>query len=47
CFDVPGKDMKVLVMDVGGSDGREPGEDQDFERKSALFSMSSAEVLNG
>ncbi|KAK0559911.1 Dynamin-like GTPase that mediates homotypic ER fusion [Tilletia horrida] len=40
-----GKDMKVLVMDVEGSDGRERGEDQDFERKSALFSMSSAEVL--
>ncbi|KAE8217370.1 hypothetical protein CF319_g8523 [Tilletia indica] len=40
-----GKDMKVFVMDVEGSDGRERGEDQDFERKNALFSMSSAEVL--
>lgn len=35
----------TLVMDVEGSDGRERGEDQDFERKSALFSMASAEVL--
>lgn len=37
--------MPVLVLDVEGSDGRERGEDQDFERKSALFSMASAEVL--
>ncbi|KAJ8324474.1 Dynamin-like GTPase that mediates homotypic ER fusion [Batrachochytrium dendrobatidis] len=35
----------TLVMDVEGTDGRERGEDQDFERKSALFSMSVAEVL--
>lgn len=35
----------VLVMDVEGTDGRERGEDQDFERKSALFSMASVEVL--
>ncbi len=27
----------ILVMDVEGTDGRERGEDQDFERKSALF----------
>ncbi|KAM0787805.1 hypothetical protein ACM66B_003859 [Microbotryomycetes sp. NB124-2] len=40
-----GKDMNVLVMDVEGTDGRERGEDQDFERKSALFSMAVAEVL--
>ncbi|TNY22692.1 RHD3/Sey1 [Rhodotorula diobovata] len=40
-----GKDMPVLVMDVEGTDGRERGEDQDFERKSALFSMAVAEVL--
>ena len=40
-----GEGMPVLVMDVEGSDGRERGEDQDFERKSALFSMASAEVL--
>ncbi|KAG0055466.1 Dynamin-like GTPase that mediates homotypic ER fusion [Gryganskiella cystojenkinii] len=40
-----GKDMKVLIMDVEGTDGRERGEDQDFERKSALFSMATSEVL--
>ncbi|GAA5899382.1 hypothetical protein JCM6882_009104 [Rhodosporidiobolus microsporus] len=40
-----GEDMPVLVMDVEGTDGRERGEDQDFERKSALFSMAVAEVL--
>ncbi|CAO1617569.1 unnamed protein product [Parajaminaea phylloscopi] len=40
-----GADMNVLVMDVEGTDGRERGEDQDFERKSALFSMASAQCL--
>ncbi|EAU91755.1 SEY1 [Coprinopsis cinerea okayama7 len=40
-----GKDMSVMVMDVEGTDGRERGEDQDFERKSALFSLASSEVL--
>ncbi|KAF9119381.1 Dynamin-like GTPase that mediates homotypic ER fusion [Mortierella sp. 14UC] len=40
-----GKDMKVLIMDVEGTDGRERGEDQDFERKSALFSVATSEVL--
>ncbi|GAA5836132.1 hypothetical protein JCM3766R1_001973 [Sporobolomyces carnicolor] len=40
-----GQDMPVLVMDVEGTDGRERGEDQDFERKSALFSMAVSEVL--
>lgn len=40
-----GEQMNVLVMDVEGTDGRERGEDQDFERKSALFSMASAECL--
>lgn len=34
-----------MVMDVEGTDGRERGEDQDFERKSALFSIASSEVL--
>ncbi|KAG0308863.1 Dynamin-like GTPase that mediates homotypic ER fusion, partial [Dissophora globulifera] len=37
--------MKVLIMDVEGTDGRERGEDQDFERKSALFSLATSEVL--
>ncbi|KAG6919378.1 Dynamin-like GTPase that mediates homotypic ER fusion [Tephrocybe rancida] len=40
-----GKDMNVMVMDVEGTDGRERGEDQDFERKSALFSLASSEIL--
>lgn len=39
------KGMNTLVMDVEGTDGRERGEDQDFERKSALFSLATAEVL--
>ncbi|KAK7692530.1 Dynamin-like GTPase that mediates homotypic ER fusion [Cerrena zonata] len=40
-----GQDMNVMVMDVEGTDGRERGENQDFERKSALFSLASSEVL--
>ncbi|KAI9286198.1 RHD3/Sey1 [Umbelopsis sp. AD052] len=40
-----GRGMRVLVMDVEGTDGRERGEDQDFERKSALFSMATSEVI--
>lgn len=40
-----GDDIDVLVMDVEGTDGRERGEDQDFERKSALFSIAVSEVL--
>lgn len=40
-----GANMNLLVMDVEGTDGRERGENQDFERKSALFSMASAECL--
>jgi protein SEY1 len=35
----------ILVMDVEGTDGRERGEDQDFERKSALFTLATAEVV--
>lgn len=35
----------VFVMDVEGSDGRERGEDQDFERKAALFALSTSEIL--
>ena len=44
-----GEDTKiasnVLVMDVEGTDGRERGEDQDFERKAALFALATSEVL--
>ncbi|KAH7108003.1 root hair defective 3 GTP-binding protein [Auriculariales sp. MPI-PUGE-AT-0066] len=39
------KGLNLMVMDVEGTDGRERGEDQDFERKSALFSLASSEVL--
>ncbi|KAJ3281929.1 Dynamin-like GTPase that mediates homotypic ER fusion [Borealophlyctis nickersoniae] len=39
------RDANLLVMDVEGTDGRERGENQDFERKSALFSLAIAEVL--
>ncbi len=35
----------ILVMDIEGTDGRERGEDQDFERKSALFALATSEVL--
>lgn len=35
----------ILVLDVEGTDGRERGEDQDFERKSALFALATSEVL--
>lgn len=44
---VEGKKMadNILVMDVEGTDGRERGEDQDFERKSALFALATSEVL--
>ena len=36
---------ETLVMDVEGTDGRERGENQDFESKSALFSLALSEVL--
>lgn len=39
----PTKDL--FVLDVEGSDGAERGEDQDFERKAALFAISISEVL--
>ncbi len=35
----------IMIMDVEGTDGRERGEDQDFERKSALFALATSEVL--
>ncbi|TIA90053.1 hypothetical protein E3P99_01767 [Wallemia hederae] len=38
-------EIPLLVMDVEGTDGRERGEDQDFERKSALFSLAASSVL--
>ncbi|PVU97747.1 hypothetical protein BB561_000390 [Smittium simulii] len=39
------RDTNILIMDVEGTDGRERGEDQDFERKSALFSLAIAQVV--
>ncbi|KAK7207424.1 RHD3/Sey1 [Myxozyma melibiosi] len=39
------KQDRILIMDVEGTDGRERGEDQDFERKAALFALSTSEVL--
>lgn len=36
---------EIFVLDVEGSDGAERGEDQDFERKAALFAISVSEVL--
>lgn len=41
----PNNDKNILVMDVEGTDGRERGEDQDFERKAALFALSTSEIL--
>lgn len=41
----PNDIQNILVMDVEGTDGRERGEDQDFERKAALFAMSTSEIL--
>ncbi|GAV47992.1 hypothetical protein ZYGR_0I02880 [Zygosaccharomyces rouxii] len=42
-LDGPASDL--FVLDVEGSDGAERGEDQDFERKAALFAISVSEVL--
>jgi hypothetical protein len=35
------RERPMLIMDVEGTDGRERGEEQDFERKSALFFISN------
>lgn len=43
--DDAGMTDNIMVMDVEGTDGRERGEDQDFERKSALFALATSEVL--
>lgn len=40
-----GEGPSTLVMDVEGTDGRERGEDQDFERRAALFALATSEVL--
>ncbi|KAJ3030319.1 UNVERIFIED_CONTAM: Dynamin-like GTPase that mediates homotypic ER fusion [Siphonaria sp. JEL0065] len=38
-------ETNTLVLDVEGTDGGERFEDQDFERKSALFSLAISEVV--
>ncbi|KAJ1509482.1 Dynamin-like GTPase that mediates homotypic ER fusion [Coelomomyces lativittatus] len=38
-------EKNILVLDLEGTDGRERGEDQDFERKSSLFALAIAEVV--
>ncbi|QLG74376.1 hypothetical protein HG535_0G02590 [Zygotorulaspora mrakii] len=43
--DANGSNADIFVLDVEGSDGAERGEDQDFERKAALFAISVSEVL--
>lgn len=35
----------IFILDIEGTDGRERGEDQDFERKSVLFALSVSDVL--
>ncbi|CCE64882.1 hypothetical protein TPHA_0J00590 [Tetrapisispora phaffii CBS 4417] len=35
----------LFILDIEGSDGQERGEDQDFERKAALFAIAVSEVL--
>lgn len=37
--------LNLFVMDVEGTDGRERGEDQDFERKAALFALATLEIM--
>jgi len=39
------ENSNILILDVEGTDGRERGEEQDFERKSALFTLAISEVL--
>ena len=39
------KRLPIIVMDIEGCDGAERGEDQDFERKAALFALTTSEVV--
>lgn len=39
------KSSNILVMDVEGTDGRERGGESDLDRKFALFSVASSEIL--
>lgn len=40
-----GRDMKVLIMDVEGTDGRERGEDQVSKHRELSFFMGNAQAL--
>lgn len=42
--ELPGSNS-LFIMDVEGSDGRERGEDQDFERKAALFALATSQIF--
>ncbi|QSL64677.1 hypothetical protein MERGE_001979 [Pneumocystis wakefieldiae] len=44
-FYILSRNTNILIMDVEGMDGRERGEDQDFERKSALFALAISDVI--
>ncbi|KAI7859758.1 RHD3/Sey1 [Circinella umbellata] len=39
------KQLPILLMDIEGADGAERGEDQNFERKAALFALATSEVV--
>lgn len=39
------KAEQLLILDLEGADGRERADDQDFERKSALFALAIAQVV--
>lgn len=41
----PSAHSPLLILDVEGTDGRERGDDQDFERKAALFALATSEIL--
>lgn len=46
CKSPKATEITTLVMDLEGSDGRERGEDDtNFERQSALFALSVADIL--
>ncbi|KAI7846864.1 RHD3/Sey1 [Circinella umbellata] len=39
------KQLPILLMDIEVADGAERGEDQNFERKAALFALATSEVV--
>jgi hypothetical protein len=42
---VGGEKKNIIVVDLEGTDSREHGEQQDFERKTSLFALAVAEIL--